>query len=188
MNEKDWVTLVVELVQKRLNKADPKLKISQGTKLAYAYEITEYQEGNPDLTNILKYETDMLVTEHLANNKWIPRLIIEAKVNRVTTHDAITYSQKAATHKSVHPYLRYGIVIGNRKHYPLPGRLFRHGAFFDFMMSWVKYEPETAELDDLIQLILDEVEASRDLEEIILNSRNPNRKRYTVLQRPLILK
>ncbi|GAI54911.1 unnamed protein product, partial [marine sediment metagenome] len=57
---------------------------------------------------------------------------IEGKINSVTTHGAITYSQKASTHKNVHPYLRYGILLGNRKHYPLPGRLFRHGAYFDF--------------------------------------------------------
>ncbi|GAB4286004.1 MAG: hypothetical protein Kow0081_4020 [Candidatus Dojkabacteria bacterium] len=65
---------------------------------------------------------------------------IEAKINSVTTHDAITYSQKAQTHKNVHSYLRYGILIGNRKDYALPGRLFRHGQHFDFMLSWKSFE------------------------------------------------
>jgi hypothetical protein len=100
----------------------------------------------------------------------------------------ITYSQKAATHKNVHPYLRYGILLGNRKHYPLPGRLFRHGAYFDFMLSWPAFEPTGVELDDLVRLIQDEVKASRDLEEIIFHSRDPKRPNYTCLHRPLRLR
>ena len=82
------------------------------------------------------YETDLLVSEKVTDQKWKPRLIIEVKIKAVTTHDAITYSQKASEHKIVHPYLRYGILVGSREHYPLPGLLFRHGVHFDFMLSW----------------------------------------------------
>ena len=117
-----------------------------------------------------------------------PRIIIEGKLGSVTTHDAITYSQKALTHKNVHPYLRYGIILGNRKHYPLPGRLFRHGAYFDFMLSWKAFEPTYIEMDWLISIIVEEVEASRNLDEILFNSRNPNRVNYTLLHRPLKLR
>ena len=31
---------------------------------------------------------------------------------------------------------RYGIMIGGHGHYPLPGRLFRYGTNFDFMISF----------------------------------------------------
>ena len=79
-------------------------------------------------------ETDLLVFEKTDIIK--PRIIIESKINSVTTHDAITYIYKAQTHKNVTPYIRYGIMLGNRKHYPLPGRLFRHGTNFDFMISF----------------------------------------------------
>ncbi|MCP4417610.1 MAG: hypothetical protein GY805_13380 [Chloroflexi bacterium] len=172
----------------KLETADPNLTIAQGTRLAYAHEIAGYSGEEPQSPHMLKYETDMLVTERLSENEWIPRLIIEAKINRVTTHDAITYSQKATTHKSVHPYLRYGIIIGNRQQSPLPGRLFRHGAYFDFMLSWQGFEPQTAELDDLMQLIKDEVQASRDMQEIVLNTRRADRAKFTYLHRPLVLK
>jgi len=47
------------------------------------------------------------------------------------------------------PYLRYGIFLGKRDHYPLPGRLFRHGAHFDFMLSWRGYEPDPSEWKSL---------------------------------------
>jgi hypothetical protein len=72
----------------------------------------------------------------LRENEWKPQIIIEGKLNSVTTHDTITYSQKAATHRNVHPFLRlrYVILIGNRKYFPLLGRLFRHRAHFDFML------------------------------------------------------
>ena len=101
----------------------------------------DYYDSKPNSHNFISYETDILVGEHITDQIWKPRIIIEAKIGRITTHDAITYSRKALTHKNVHPYLRYGILIGNRSHHPLPGRLFRHGENFDFMQSWISYKP-----------------------------------------------
>jgi hypothetical protein len=106
----------------------------------------------------------------------------------ITTHDAITYSHKAATHRQVHPYLRYGILLGDRKHYPLPGRLFRHGTQFDFMISWVKHEPRKQELDDTVDVLRKEVDASRILEKIIYDSRKKGKDHYTVLHKELKLR
>ena len=114
-------------------------------------------------------------------------MILELKIKTFTTHDAITYSQKALTHKTVHPYLRYGILLRNRTHYPLPGRLFRHGAHFDFMASWVGFHPTDEELYGLADVIESEIKASRMLEESIYSSRSPNREHYTLLHRPLKL-
>jgi len=133
------------------------------------------------------HPTDILVVE-VETSQWKPRVVVEAKLARITTHDAITYSQKAATHKQVHPYLRYGILLGKREHYPLPGRLFRHGSHFDFMISWVAEEATPEEFSDFVNLLLDEVTASRALEEMIYSSRNPKRKRYTALHKRLILR
>ena len=105
----------------------------------------------------------------------------------MTTHDAITYSEKASTHKRVHPYLRYGIILGNRGTYPLPGRLFRHGLHFDFMASWIDFEPTENELNILTAILLDETKASRKLQKMIFESQSSSRKRYTALHRPLRL-
>jgi hypothetical protein len=187
MNEKHWVALIVARLRPLLAERDHALQIVQGQKLPYTREVRRYRAGKPLSHSSLSYETDILISEQIDESEWLPRLIIEAKIKSVTTHDAITYSQKAATHKAVHPYLRYGIILGRRQHHPLPGRLFRHGAHFDFMLSFADFEPARKELADLLALVLDEVTASRQLEEIIFNSRNPNRKRYTLLQRPLRL-
>jgi len=114
-------------------------------------------------------------------------MIIEAKFLNITTHDAITYNQKAQSHKTITPFFRYGIIIGNRQHYPLPGHLFRHGANFDFMFSFQKEELSTVEKTTFSKLIERELLYSQQLEEILLNSRRKNRKHYFVLQKELRL-
>lgn len=113
--------------------------------------------------------------------------MVEAKVGSVTTHDAITYSQKAANHRAVFPYLRYGIMIGNRQHYPLPGRLYRHGTQFDFMISFQRYEPSPREIEAFRGVLMAEVEASQALERMIYESRRRDRDHHTLFHRRLDL-
>ena len=122
MNEKEWMkevrnNLENEEIFKKMN-----LSFYDGRKISYSFEIISYKDNEPEETNLIKYETDLIICQNLSENEWKPLIIIEGKLNSVTTHDAITYSQKAATHKNVHPFLRYGILIGNRKHFSLPGK------------------------------------------------------------------
>ena len=187
MNEKQWVALIIERLRPNLSADGHGLTISQGQRLPYAKEITRYDGNRAQAHHTMHYETDILISEQFEDKVWIPRLIIEAKIKRITTHDAITYSQKAAAHKSIHPYLRYGIILGKRQHYPLPGRLFRHGAQFDFMLSFVDYDPTEWELTRLQDVVNQEIVASQTLEEMIFKSRSPDRRRYTFLYRPLQL-
>ena len=105
----------------------------------------------------------------------------------MTTHDAITYSQKAANHRSVFPYLRYGIMLGNRQHYPLPGRLYRHGTQFDFMISFRGYKPSTKELEAFRDVLIAGVKVSQALENMIYESRRRDRDQHTLLHRRLTL-
>src|SRR5205823_863741 len=106
----------------------------------------------------------------------------------VSTHDALTYSSKAATHKQVHPYLRYGFLAGEREHYAIPGRLVKHGAYFDFMVTWCASKPTKAESKAFCRLIIDEVKASRRLQDLLTTNRSAKRQKYHVLHRPLVLK
>jgi hypothetical protein len=106
-------------------------------------------------------------------------------VGSITTHDAITYSHKAANHRSVFPYLRYGIMLGNRQQYPLPGRLYRHGTQFDFMISFKGYDLSHKERKSFRELVLEEVEASRALEKMIYQSRNRDRDHHALFHRRL---
>ncbi|MGB3717268.1 MAG: hypothetical protein WA996_22830 [Candidatus Promineifilaceae bacterium] len=188
MNENEWVSLIIERLRPQLIGDVSRLRIFQGHRLPYAKEVTRYQGDDAFDHYTMSYQTDILITEESTDGSWLPRLIIEAKIRSVTTHSAITYSQKASTHKSVHPYLRYGIILGNRGDDALPGRLFRHGAHFDFMLSFVDYEPTEQEIVRLRNVVYDEIQASRTLEEMIFQSRSRDRKRYTYLHRPLQLK
>ena len=180
MKETEWAKLVAE----KLDKALSGYGVEAGKRLIYANEIIEYGEDSTSY-NEMAYETDILVFE-TNNGSWKPRVVIETKVDSVTTHDSITYSQKSATHKYVHPYLRYGIFLGHRGHHPLPGRLFRHGAHFDFMLSWKGYEPDDNEWKILLEIMRKEINASQQLEEMIFNSRSRQRQRYVALHKPLV--
>lgn len=188
MTEREWVKTIIEKIEESLRSFNDNLRVTDGLRLPYASEILTYIDDKPEQQNFIKYETDILIFEQIDETRWKPRIIVETKINSVTTHDAITYSQKAQTHKNVHPYLRYGILIGNRKDYPLPGRLFRHGQHFDFMLSWKSFVAEGNEWNSLIEILKSEYEASLSLDEIIFNSRSRNREKFTSLHRPLRLK
>ncbi len=188
MTEKEWVLSIINEIEEEINKVDNNLRACAGHRLSYSNEILSYNNSNqPVKQNSLAYETDILIYEQINEETWKPRVIIETKVGSVTTHDAITYSEKALKHKYVHPFLRYGILISRREEYPLPGRLFRNGQNFDFMLSWKTYNANEAEKLKFYEIIHDEINASKQLEEILFNSRKKSREKYTILHRPLRL-
>lgn len=60
--------------------------------------------GNPKKGHFA-FQTDLCIFLKKDNNIRIPKVVIEFK-NNPTTHDVITYSNKARRHKRVYPYLR----------------------------------------------------------------------------------
>lgn len=197
VTEKDWLESIRELLERELT-LSPSLSsefgISTHCELPYAREILTYDEANDILSpakdgdHEMRYETDLLIYEEV-QKKIKPRIIIEAKFYRpINTHDSIVYSHKAAQHKAVTPYLRYGIMLGcMQQHHPLPGRLFRHGVNFDFMISFKEAKPTSTEKASLVKLINSEWISSKKIEEMIFESRSRNRKRYFMLQNALQL-
>lgn len=184
MREIEWTNSIKKLLQEA-NLGD-NIYFDTLNKVPYAQEILSYDlDFKKDKEHTMAFETDLLVFEKKESIK--PRIIIESKINSVTTHDAITYSYKAQTHKNVTPYIRYGIMLGNRKHYPLPGRLFRHGTNFDFMISFKGFVLSEYEESILIELVKKEISYSRKIEEMIYESRRKNRKHYFLLQKELRL-
>src|SRR4051794_17779487 len=85
--------------------------------------------------------------------------------------DALTYSGKAATHKHVHPYLRYGILVGSYGGAVLPSRLVRHAAYFDFMGVWRDADPSDGEWRTFLDVISAEVVAWRELHRLLAGPR-----------------
>lgn len=191
MNEKEWASKISKMLHDNFRTTHlPNLKnisAKDGEKLLYAREINAYTStGYDDASDKMEFETDILISEKSPNENWKPRVVIETKINGVSTHDAITYSAKAAYHKSVHPYLRYGIFIGNLD--SIPGRLYRHGENFDFMITWPSLDAHTNEFHQLFELIAKEIDASRQLEEILYSTRKKSRSKYSILHRPLVVR
>ena len=183
MTENEWTRIIAD----KLSSSIAPLTLSTQQKIPYLQEIESYDiDWTPNYRAPDSFETDMAIYEQ-KDSVIIPTVIIEAKIKTVTTHDAITYSRKAELHKNVMPFLRYGIMLGNRKGYPLPGRLFRHGGCFDFMFSFKGFSPEPYEWDAFVEMIHREIEYSQNLEEMFHESRRPGRKRYFMLEKQLVL-
>ena len=135
------------------------------------------------MDNIRAFATDLLVGEPKGAAVWCPRVVVEIKT-RVTTHDAITYSQKAFLHKTVSPHLRYGFLLVTGSGAKLPGRLLRHGVHFDFMLSF-RTTAGPSQIQGFAQLIVQEVGASRRLEELLYRKKGPSQ--VSLLHRALRL-
>lgn len=118
MRENDWTRSICELLEEQY--LGENIYIETFRKIPYALEVECFsEEWAIDEYNRTLFETDMVIYEKVGN-KIKPRVIVESKVETVTTHDAITYSNKANYHKNVMPFVRYGIMCGNRGDYPLP--------------------------------------------------------------------
>lgn len=192
-SEVEWVKSLVEWLESGLQAAalaGCKVRVKAGKRLPYSHEVHRYKPDGPDpaKSQVADYQTDLLVFDEFDDRKWTPRVVIECKLGSITTHDVLTYSTKAATHKQVHPYLRYGILIGNREDYAVPGRLFRHGAYFDFMATWRGEQPTDQERDDILEVLKAETRFSRQIQELLTTSRSRSRTKFTLVHRPLILK
>lgn len=183
MRENEWTKSICEMLQEQ--ELGSEIFIDVLRKIPYAFEISSFSEEwkiQNDSFNDKSFETDMVIYEK-KDNKIIPRVIIESKIGIVTTHDAITYSHKAMYHKNVIPFVRYGIILGERGTYPLPGRLFRHGTNFDFLFSFINYVPTENEKQKFVEMLKKEILYSRQIEEILSNSRSKGRQRYYMLQK-----
>lgn len=184
MRENEWTAAIAELL--RDSEISKSIGVDTLARVPYARETLSYDLAfRENQESRMVFETDLLIYEKTSVIE--PRVIIEAKVDGVSTHDAITYSYKAQHHKGVTPYIRYGIMLGNRQHYPLPGRLFRHGMSFDFMISFMEYLPNAEEKTAFIDLIKREITYSKRIEEMIYESRRRSRMRYFLLQKELRL-
>ncbi len=185
MSETEWMDGICSRLDEGLKKnySRRQIQASSRRRLPYRFEISSYNEEKPNPGQATSYQTDLLIVENNSDGSWTPRVVIEGKLGQVTTHDSLTYSAKAATHVQVHPYLRYGILIGALPYVPL--RLFRHGSHFDFMITWSDELPNPDEWQYFENLIMEEIEASRQLQNFIESKRVAGN--YRIVRRKLLL-
>jgi hypothetical protein len=148
----------------------PPLVVQRGTALLYQVTVDNQLSLTVNVKRPTRgnsaFQTDLCILEQKSEDVSIPRVVMEFKT-RITTHDVLTYSAKAAKHKQVYPYLRYGIVASNET--AVPGRLFTHNESLDFCAAVAGLEGR--ELRDFFATLLAvEVESSRRLEAIAFGS------------------
>lgn len=140
--------------------------------LAYGQQIFSYGADDKPRLKITEYETDLVIIELRSDGSWIPRIVVETKLRSISTHDALTYSAKAASHKQIYPYLRYGLLIGALQEPAIPWRLFKHGDHFDLLAAWRALTPSEGEWRTTIELLRQQVEASQLIEQILLRAKD----------------
>ena len=146
---------------------DPPLFIRRGAALLYQVTVNNRLNLAIDPKKPIRgqsaFQTDLCVFEKVDEETEIPRVVIEFK-SRLTTHDVLTYSTKARKHKSVYPYLRYGLLIANEPR--IPGRFFTHNEALDFCVAAKEFKAKRAH-ELLANLFRQEIESSRRLERIV---------------------
>ena len=163
MNEKEFVEKIREVLSEKLSG----YTITSGEYLIYKVIIDngEYYPkipANPRKAHY-SFQTDLLVKENI-----IPLVVIEVKYIRLFTDQILTYSSKALMHKSIYPYLRYGLLIGGKK--DVPTRFFTHNVGFDFAFAMRNFET----IDLLPLIIKEQIENAKELLKILKREKKVN--------------
>jgi len=188
--EKEWVAELAPRLQKAIRGRGEDFAcvgVAAHVRLPYTHEVFAYgeQQGSPPPDH--SYQTDLLIRDVLSGERWVPRVVIECKLKSVTTHAILAYSAKACTHKQVHPYLRYGFLVGGHGRSEVPVRLFRHGAYFDFMVTWASSKATPRQWGAFVDMLVDEIEASRKVLMLLAKKRGAKEKGFSLVHRRLLL-
>lgn len=145
-----------------------KFTIHRGKSLLYKLEVDvdgELRPKHQDLQSPKRgqyaFQTDILIE---AIKPAIPLVVVELKFGGFSTHDIITYSQKAVRHKEIYPYLRYGFVVGGST--SLSKKFLTHNQGIDFAMSVSSLDTK-GECAALIQLVERQIEDAQRLVELM---------------------
>ena len=130
MNEKEFTEYLIKVLNLQIK------PFQIATKKSVLYKMAINDQGhvdmgvNADSGEVIRgggkgFEQDILIYEETkgGHTSFIPRVIAEVKLRRVTTHDAIVYSEKARMIRSIYPFVRYGLILADMDH--IPGRVLR---------------------------------------------------------------
>lgn len=138
----------------------------------------------PNNSNIIinKWNVDLFIGEYDNNNKDLikPRVIIEAKYNKVNLHEPIVYNYNALLHKRLYPGLRYGFILGNSqyKNIAIPKQLINFGDNFDFIFVFDDESKDKLrkdlnnKKDKLLEIIIKNIEYAKNIEELLIDKKD----------------
>lgn len=147
-NEKQIAARVKDALERHVA---PDYAVHVGKSILYKIEVDAFGKVNPASIDSptrgqYAFQTDILIEKR---GEAIPLVVIELKYGSFTSHDVITYSAKAARHKEIYPYLRYGFVVVGLE--TLSRKFLTHNAGFDFAMSLSDVGSNEAALAALVQ-------------------------------------
>ena len=188
--EKEWVEAVADWIRSEgqlMELEGVPVRVGSGARLPYSYNAFELEANEELRSRSAQNPTDLLLYDQLDDKWWVPRVVIECILGEVTQYNALSLSSRAARHKHVHSYLRYGILIsGNNLFSVPPVRMFRHGDRFDFIVSWSDEKASVEEWDLFIGIVKEEVLRSRFIQELFAANQDPNK--YSLMHRQLAFK
>ena len=111
------------------------------------------------------FETDILIHEKRSDNITIPLVVVELKT-KVRTHDVIVYGVKAERHRSIYPWLRYGMLFGDKN---IPPRFMLHGKAIDFAYAFDGEQPSKKEWSEIAAMIRTQVWVAHTIRDLIDN-------------------
>ncbi len=178
MKELDFQELMVELINKKLKEKNLLRKYIARKGKAVLYELTLDENLNLNVKNHKKptrgqsaFETDVTIFAKKLGVE-VPFIILEVKDN-ISSHDIITYSNKAKRHKTVYPFLRYGLVAYGINFIPM--RFFKHNKEIDFFLTLSKYLRDREKLSSILfELVNKEFENFERLQKILHSKEKMN--------------
>ena len=189
-NEKEWIRAVADRIRTegQLEELDGiPVRVGTGAKLPYTYEVLDLEANGASKNRAIDYQTDLLLYDQLDDGWWAPRVVIKCILGQVTSHNALAFSARAARHKHVHYYLRYGVLIGSKNLFSVASeRIFRHGDSFDFVARWSDGNANEAEWALFAEILREEVQRSRAIQELF--STNQDSTKYSIVHRQLSFK
>ena len=166
MKELEFQDLMVELINSKLDKTQ--FIAYRGKSILYELKIDEELNIIGDPKNPKRgsgaFETDVTIFAKKGDVE-VPFIVLEVK-ECLTSHDVITYSNKASRHKAVYPYLRYGLVSYNLD--VIPKRFFKHKRDIDFFLAVRDYFNDKDKLREILfELVKNELKIFENLQKIL---------------------
>lgn len=177
-----WTEIICDLLKEELD--NNKYEVVCLEKIPYSVYLNKISKDEKEIKikSLKKFEVDLLINEK-KDNCLIPRLIIESKYESITTHDVITYSNKAKAHKDLYSGLRYGLMIGNSKEKGVSPRVIEHGNNFDFVFVFQNDIPTKKEREIFVKIVKRNLDISNKLDNIVIDKGKKDREIYYCIEK-----
>ena len=164
--EKNFREAIVEGLRKSI--IDMAVKIEPHKNLWYSLHISDNghiePRGSRPKRGYDAFQQDIVIFE-TRDGREVPRVVVETKSGGCSTHEAITYSNKARLLKQVYPFLRYVLAICQIDR--ITPKLIKHGEFFDgiFVLNFGSSDKREGNQDwnRFVDVVRREIETSRKI-------------------------